>query len=106
MLDVGDERLDELGLDLEAGAGGWQLDGAAQLLRLHRADEDVVGAQQLGQSGVGGATSVEVGSGRDDHHSSLLRVAGSSDERLGEVRSLLLGAAGGEQLLELVDRQR
>ena len=52
---------------------------------LHRPDEDVVGAQQLGQRGVGSATSVEIGPGRDDHHSSLLRVGGSSDERLGEV---------------------
>ena len=66
MLDVGRRVPSELGLDLQAGAGGGQFDGAAQLLRLHGTDEDVVGAQQLGQGRVGGATSVEVGSCRDD----------------------------------------
>ena len=45
--------------------------GPAQLRGLHRTDEDVVGAQQLGQLREGGAAAVEVGPHRDDHDGPL-----------------------------------
>ena len=44
--DVGDQRVDELRLDAQAGAPRRQLDRAPQLVAAHRADEHVVGAEQ------------------------------------------------------------
>ena len=54
VLDVGDKRLDEVGLDLEAARwAGRSI--ARRSSSAAWADEDMVGAKQLGQLGVGGA---------------------------------------------------
>jgi hypothetical protein len=103
-LDVGEQRVDEVGLDAQAGAARGQLDRAAQLVAAHRPDEHVVGAQQPRQLRVGGAAAVEVGAHTDQHERAAARVAGAGDERVDERGPLDLLAAGGERLLELVDR--
>ena len=105
-LHVVDERVDELRLDLEPGAGRGQLDGAAQLRRLHRPDQHVVRAEQLGEARVGGEAAVEVCPQRDDDDRSPLRIGGCTSERVREGVALGVRAAGGEQLLELVDGEQ
>jgi hypothetical protein len=101
-LDVGDQRVHQVRLDAQAGALGRQLDRAAQLVAAHRADEDVVGAQQARQLGVGVAAAVEVGAHGNEHERPPARVTRGGDERVDERRSLALVAAGREDLLELV----
>ena len=64
----------------------------------------MVGAQQPRQLGIRGAASVEVGAHGDQHQRTPARVARARDERVDERRALGLLAAGGEDLLELVDR--
>ena len=64
--DVGDERVDELGLDPKPGLARRQPDRAAQLLWLHGPDEDVIRAEQVGEFRVGGTAAVEGGSDGDD----------------------------------------
>ena len=78
------------------------LDRAAQFVARQRADEHVVGAEQLRQLGIGGAAAVEVRahSEQDDGP-----VAGGADERVRELGALGLVLACREQLLELVDCQ-
>ena len=102
-LDVGEQRIDELRLDLQPGAPRGQLDRAAQLVAAHRADEHVAGAEQPRQLRVGGAVPVEVGADRDQHERAAARIASARDQRVGERRALALVAAGREELLELVD---
>ena len=63
----------------------------------------MVRAQQLGESRVGGEAPVEVGAQRDHDDCSTLRISGRAGKRVGEGGALGVGAAGGEQLLELVD---
>ena len=63
----------------------------------------MVRAQQLGESRVGGEAPVEVGAQRDHDNCSTVRIAGRAGKRFGEGGALGIGAAGGEQLLELVD---
>ena len=102
-LDVGDQRVDELGLDAQAGAAGGQLDRAAQLVAAHRPDEHVVGAEQPRQLGVAGAAAVEVGAHGDQHERAAAGSrAAASSASTNAARSRLV-AAGGEELLELVD---
>ena len=103
-LDVGDQRVDQLALDQQAGPAGRQLDRTAQLLPQHRADEHVAGAQQPRQLRVGGAATVEVGAHGDDHQRAPAHVSHRGHERVDERRALRLVAAGREHLLELVDR--
>ena len=102
-LDVGDQRVDERGVDPQAGALGGQHDRAPQLVAAHRPDRHVVGAEHAPQLGVARAAAVEVGAQRDQHERAAARVAHGGDERGGERGPLGLVAAGGEQLLELVD---
>ena len=45
-LDVREQRVGELGLELQPGALARQLDRAAQLVAAHRSDEHVAGAEQ------------------------------------------------------------
>ena len=81
------------------------LDRAPQLVARHRADEHVVRAEQARQLGVRGAAAVEVGAHREHHDAAALRIARGAHERRDELAALLLVLAGGEQLLELVDRE-
>ena len=104
-LEVVDQRVDQLGLHPQPHAAGRQLDGPAQLRGLHRPDEHVVGAEQLGECRVPGEPSVVVGSQRDHHDRSPLRIGSRAGEGSGERGSLVAGAARREQLLHLVDCQ-
>ena len=61
-------------------------------------------AQHPPQLGIARAAPVKVGAERDQDERSTARIAHRGDERVGERRPLVLVAAGGEQLLELVDR--
>ena len=63
----------------------------------------MVRAQQLGKSRVGGEAPVEVGAQRDHDDRSTLRISGRAGKGVGEGGALGVGAAGGEELLELVD---
>ena len=76
---VREQRVDELGLDLQAGALGGQLDRSAELVAPHRADEQLVVAEQRRQLGVLGAAAVEVGA-HGEHDG---RVAAPSSRRPG-----------------------
>ena len=102
-LDVVDERVGELRLDPQPDPAGGQLDGAPQLRRLHRPDQDVVRAEQLGEPRVRGEAPVEVGAQRDDDDGAPVRIGRRAGQRVGEGGPLVVRAAGGEQLLELVD---
>ena len=104
-LDVGDQRIDRSGSTRRPARRGGQLDRPAQLVAAHRPDEHVVGAEQPRQLRVGGAAAVEVGADGDQHQRAPPRVARARDERVDERRALGLVAAGGEDLLELVDRE-
>jgi hypothetical protein len=66
----------------------------------------MVGGQQAGQAGVGGAVAVVVGP--HGHHHAQLPVTGlrGLDQGAQEGGPLSLVAAGGEHLLELVDDQQ
>ncbi len=102
-LDVGQQRLDELGLDAQADPLRGALDRAPQLVARHRSDEHVVGAEQARELRVGGAAAVEVGA-HGQHHDAVF-IARDTHKPGDELGSLRLVRAGGEQLLELVDRQ-
>ena len=102
-LDVVDERVGQLRLHPQPHPAGGQLDGAPQLRGLHGPDQHLVSAQQLREPRVGGEAPVEVGAQRDHDDCATVRIGGRAGERVGEGRALGVGAAGGEQLLELVD---
>ena len=102
-LDVVDERVGQLRLHAQAHPGCRQLDGAPQLRGLHRPDQHVVCAQELGERRVRGEATVEVCAQRDDDDRATLRIGGRAGKRRDEGGALGLGAAGGEELLELVD---
>ena len=63
----------------------------------------MVRAQQLGEPRVGGEAPVEVGAQSDHDDCSAFRIGGRAGKGVGEGGALRVGAAGGEQLLELVD---
>jgi hypothetical protein len=63
---LGDHGLGQARLQPQPGPPCRQLDRAAQLAGVHRADQQVVGGQQAGQGGIGGAVAVVVGP--HDHH--------------------------------------
>ena len=100
------QRVGQVGLDLQPGATRGQLDRAAQLVAAHRPDGRLVGAEQPPQLRVGGAAAVEVRADGDEHDRPPARVARASDQGVHERRALALVAAGGEDLLELVDGER
>ena len=103
-LDVGDKGIDELGLDLESRALRGQLDRAPQLVAAHRTDRNLVRAEQAPELGIARAAPIEVGPDGEQHERSPARVARAGDKRVDERVALVLVAAGGEDLLELVDR--
>jgi hypothetical protein len=94
-LDLGNERVDERRLDLEPGERGRRLDRAAELVRLHRPDQHLAPAHELGEAAVLGAAAVEVGAEADDD----ARVRRRGDERVEEA-----GRFASEHLLELIHR--
>ena len=102
-LHVVDQRVGQLRLHPQPHPAGGQLDGAPQLRGLHRPDQHLVSAQQLGEPRVGGEAPVEVGAQRDHDDRATVRIGGRAGKRVGEGGALGVGAAGGEQLLELVD---
>ena len=105
-LNVVDERVGELRLHPQPHPAGGQLDGTPQLRGLHGPDQHLVSAQQLGEPRVGGEAPVEVGAQRDHDDCATVRISGGAGKRVGEGGALGVGAAGGEQLLELVDGEK
>ena len=105
-LDVVDQRVGQLRLDAQPHPAGGQLDGSPQLRGLHGPDQHLVSAQQLGEPRVGGEAPVEVGSQRDHDDCATVRIGGGAGKRVGEGGALGVGAAGGEQLLELIDGEK
>ena len=100
VLDVAQQRVDQLGLDAQPDPLGGALDRAPQLLARHRAHQHVVGADQARQLRISGAAPVEVGAHRE--HDGGVR----SHEQIDEPGPLVLVTAGREQLLELIDHQK
>ncbi len=103
--DVADQRRDERRLDAQPRPAGGKLDRPAQLLAAHRPDEHVVRTHLGGELRVFGAAAVEVGSDPEHHQGALVGVRRDRDDRLHEGGPLALVAAGGEDLLELIDGQ-
>ena len=86
-LDVGDQRIDELGLDAQAGAPRGQLDRPPQLVAAHRTDGHVVGAEQTPQLGVARRSARRSRRGSATSTSARpARVARAGDERVDERR--------------------
>ena len=77
--DVAQQRLDELGLDDQPDPLRRALDRSAQLVTRHRADEHIVGAEQVGQLGVGAAAPVEIGA--DGEHDDGAASGGAHQRR-------------------------
>ena len=63
---VGDERIDQLGIDPEAGPGRRELDRPTILIRSHRPDQHAVGPEQLRKRRVLRAMAEEIGAQRND----------------------------------------
>ena len=103
--DVADQRRRQVGLDPQARPARRQLDRPAPLIAAHRPDENLVGADEPGEVSVLGAAAVEVGPDCEHDDQALVGVAGTLDERVEERLPLGRVAAGGEYLLELVDRE-
>ena len=101
-LDVGEQRVDELGLDLQAGAPRGQLDRAAQLVAAHRPDEHVAGAEQPRELRVLRAAAVEVGADGDQHERAR-RIASAATSASANAARSSSSRQAREQLLELVD---
>ena len=101
--DVPDESRDEGRLDLEVGTLGRNDDRPFQLLRLHRADEDVAAGEETRKGRVGRTASVEVGPQCNRHDAVAARIVRDRGERVDERHALVFVSADGEQLLELID---
>src|SRR5262245_46970718 len=65
-LDVCDERVDKLALHAETGLVGRPFDRPRELVSLHRAEQDVVRAQQGREFVVRSTTAIEVSTERDN----------------------------------------
>ena len=89
---------------MQARAQGGLLDRAAQLVAAHRSHQHVVGGQQPRQLRIRGAAPVVVGAHRDQHQRAPPLRLGGREQRVDEPAPLRFVAAGGERLLELVDR--
>ena len=83
-LDVVDQRVGELRLDPQPHPAGGQLDRAPQLRGLHRPDQNMVRAEQLGECRIGGEAAVEVRAQRDHDDRAAVRIGGRAGERVGE----------------------
>ena len=105
-LDVVHQSVGQPRLHPQPHAAGGQLDRTPQVRGLHGPDQHLVSAQQLGEPRVGGEAPVEVGSQRDHDDCATVRIGGGAGKRVGEGGALGVGAAGGEQLLELIDGEK
>jgi hypothetical protein len=104
-LEVAQQRLDQRGLGVEAGARGGRLDRPLEGVAARRADEQLVGGDELREPGMRRTAVVEVGPDGQNRHYAAAAVAAESDERVEEALALALVRAGRERLLELVDDQ-
>ena len=102
---VGDDRVDERALRLQVGPGCGQLDRPPELGPVHRADEHVPTAEELGEPRIRGAMPVEVRAERDKHEAAPAWIVRGIGERGEERDTLALVGSRGEELLELVDRE-
>ena len=102
--DLGDEHVDQAVLDLEPRPGSRPLDHLPELRRVHRTDQGMAAAEQLGELRIGAQPAVEVGPKRAQHERPPLVLARGVHEPIEELAALGLLGARGEQLLELVDR--
>ena len=96
------QQPDQPFLDVETSQPGRLGDGAADLLRGHRPEDDMPGLQGDGQSGIAESMVVEVGAQRQDHQAGPGQLAKLADELapFGFVPAL------GEDGLELVHDDR
>src|SRR5215212_3900288 len=76
-----------------------------KLVPLHRPQQAVVPAQQLGEARIAGKAAVEVGAQRRNENDAAVTVRSRPGEGREEQRSFLLVITGGEEFLELVDRE-
>jgi hypothetical protein len=104
VLDVAHQRLDEVGLDVQADPLRRADDHLAQLHVPHRADQHMVRGEQAREVRICRAAPVEVGADRHDDDAALVALCDPHQLRH-EAAALLLVAADGERLLELVHRE-
>jgi hypothetical protein len=97
------ERIDELLLDRQARALRGQFDRPAQLLAVHRPDQDLSRREQRCQGPVPGTSSVEVRAHRDDDRGGGVRSGRCLSEGAEERGSFRIVRTRGEDLLELID---
>ena len=102
---LGDELVDERGLDANARVQRRLLDRAPVLLGRHGTDEHVVRTEQLGEGRTRRTAAVEVGAERENDDLLGTRVDRCLDDRGQEGCALVLVGAEREHLLELVDHQ-
>jgi len=105
-LDVGDQGIDELGVNEQSGAPGGQLDRSAQLVVAHWPHEDVIGAEQPRERRVGGAAAVEVGPDHGHDDTSGVALVPCAREDVDERMAFVVVATRGERLLERVDDEQ
>ena len=101
--DVVDERVDERWLDVESARSPAPRSRVAAR-PAHRAEQHVVGADEVGQLGVRGEPAEEIRAQREQTRRAL-GVPGRVDEHVDERPPLVLRYGRGEELLELVDRE-
>ena len=102
---LGDELVDEGGLDADACVQRRLLDRAPVLLGRHGTDEHVVRTEQLGEGRTRRTTAVEVGAESENDDLLGTRVDRCLDDRRQEGCALVLVRAEREHLFELVDHQ-
>src|SRR5438093_1125301 len=95
----------QLRLYLEPDALRRQDNRAPQLLALHWTDEDVVSCEQSRERRIRRAAPVEVRADCDHDEALVLVGVGGGRQGVDERGSLVIAAAGGEELLELVNHQ-
>ena len=101
---VGEHLGHECALHAQAGQAGRPGHGPAEFGVGHRTDQLGRVAERRNQPWVPGTVPVEVGPQREQDRGP--RLGGRVEQRLHEARALALVAAGGEDLLELIDRDQ
>src|SRR5262249_35217257 len=93
---IPDEGLHKGGVDVEVRTVCRELDRADELARLHRPDQNVIGAQQLTEARILAAAAVEVGAERDSDDRAAVGIERRMDKRVEKRGSFSAVPAGGE----------